>query len=117
MAAWIRYQHIYGSKTEEVDELEWAMIELWDLCREAPESAWSAILEIISKDHSDQILSDVAAGPMEDLLAYHGALVIDRVESCARSNPSFERMLGNVWKNAISDDVWNRVKAIAPSSW
>jgi hypothetical protein len=51
---------------------------------------------------------------MEDLLAYHGAVLIDRVESCARSSPSFKGILGIVWKNAMSDDVRNRVKAIGP---
>jgi hypothetical protein len=46
-----------------------------------------------------------------------GARFIDQVESCARSDAAFKRMLGVVWKNAIADDVWNRVKAIAPPSW
>jgi hypothetical protein len=117
VAAWIQYQSIYKSKTAEVDELEWAMTELLDMCRLDPESAWFTILEIIAKDSSDTILADVGAGPTEDLLGFHVALVIDRVESCARSNPSFHRMLGIVWKNAISDEVWQRVKAIAPPSW
>src|ERR1700722_20225605 len=117
VTAWIRYQRIFRSKTDEVDEFEWAMLEPADMCRDAPESAWSVVLEIISTDDSDQILADVGSGPMEDLLAYHGALAIDRVESCARSNPSFKWMLGIVWKNAIADDVWSRVKAIAPPSW
>jgi hypothetical protein len=53
MAAWIRYQHIFKSKTAEVDELEWAMIELADMCRLDAESAWSTILEIIARDSSD----------------------------------------------------------------
>jgi hypothetical protein len=54
---------------------------------------------------------------MQDFLGYHGTLVIDRVEMCVRSNPSFKRMLDIVWQNAISDEVWVRLNAIAPPSW
>jgi hypothetical protein len=47
----------------------------------------------------------------------HGNDWTNLVESCARANAAFKRMLGVVWKNAIADDVGNRVKAIAPPSW
>jgi len=33
------------------------------------------------------------------------------------NHPSFRRILGVVWQNQIPDDVWNRLKAIAPPSW
>jgi hypothetical protein len=33
VAAWIPHQHIFNSKTAEVDEFEWAMNELADMCR------------------------------------------------------------------------------------
>jgi len=35
---------------------------------------------------------------------------------CARTHPVFKRMLGIVWKNSISDDVWIRIQAVAPPS-
>jgi hypothetical protein len=99
------------------DELEWAWEKLDDLCRTEPDAAWQIIQEIIARDKSDRNLANVGAGPFEDLLVHHGARFIDQVESCARSDAAFKRMLGVVWKNAIADDVWNRVKAIAPPSW
>lgn len=114
--AWIRFQHL-PKDSDARDELEWAWERLDDLCRTQPNSAWHVIQEIIARDQSDKILADVGAGPFEDLLVHHGASFIGQVESCARSNPAFKRMLGVVWKNAIPDDVWNRVKAIAPPSW
>jgi hypothetical protein len=115
--AWIHCQRTFDKKARTWDEnTYWALEQLTDMCSSDPESAWSVILDIVAKDMSDQILADVGAGPMEDLLCYHGALV-DRVESCARSNPPFERMLGIVWgQNRMSEDVWNRLKAIAPPS-
>jgi hypothetical protein len=87
------------------------------MCEEDPESAWSVIQEIIATDQSDKILSNVGAGPLEDLMGRHGAQFIDRVEQCARSDKAFRRMLGTVWKNQIADDVWARIQKIAPPSW
>ena len=114
--AWIRF-HQLPKKSIARGELEWAWEQLDDLCRTAPDAAWQVIQEIIARDKSDGNLAYVGAGPFEDLLVHHGARFIDRVESCARSDAAFKRMLGVVWKNAIADDVWNRVKAIAPPSW
>jgi hypothetical protein len=91
--------------------------KLDELCRTEPEKAWAVVEQIIAQGQSDQILSNVGAAPIEYLLVHHGARIIDRVESCARSNPAFKRMLGIVWKNRVPDDVWSRIKAIAPSSW
>ncbi len=114
--AWIRFHHL-PEESEARGELEWAWERLDDLCNTEPDSAWHVIQEIIGRDQSDKILANVGAGPFEGLLVHHGPRFIDQVESCARSNPAFRRMLGVVWKNAIPDDVWNRVKAIAPPSW
>lgn len=114
--AWIRFKNLPKESDARV-QLEWAWEQLDDLCGTQPDSAWHVIQEIIARDQSDKILADVGAGPFEDLLVHHGARFIDKVESCARSNPAFRRMLGVVWKNAIPDDVWNRLKAIAPPSW
>jgi hypothetical protein len=108
--AWIRLHHL-PKESSEHDALFWSWESLTDMCGSAPEMAWNVIQE------SDQILASVGAGPFEDLMVGHGARFIDRVEKCARSHSAFRRMLGVVWKNAIPDDVWNRIKAIAPPSW
>ena len=55
---------------------------------------------------------NLSAGPLEDLLVYHGHEVIDRVESEARSNPKFASLLGGVWKNAMADDIWRRIQGV-----
>jgi hypothetical protein len=113
---WIRL-HLLPKGSGEKEALWWSWEKLDEMCDSAPETAWNVILEIVALDHSDQILANVGAGPFEDLMGRHGALFIDRVEERARTHPAFRRMLGIVWKNAISDEVWNRIKAIAPPSW
>ena len=54
----------------------------------------------------------LSAGPLEDLLAYHGHLIIDRVEAEARRKPLFAKLLGGVWQNIMPDDIWTRVQAV-----
>jgi hypothetical protein len=113
---WIRL-HLLPKESNERESLFWAWEQLTDMCDSSPESAWKVIQEIIALDQCDQILANVGAGPFEDLLANHGEQFIERVESCARTHPAFRRMLGVVWQNKIPDDVWTRVKALAPPSW
>jgi hypothetical protein len=117
--AWIRLHHIpkESRQSSQYDELFWSWEKLTEMCDSAPETAWDVIQEILGRDHSDQILASIGAGPFEDLMSSHGAQFIDRVEKCARTHPAFKRMLGVVWKNSISDDVWIRIQAIAPPSW
>ncbi len=69
------------------------------------------IQKILSLDDSlvtDQML---AAGDVENLLALHGPAMIDRIEEQARTSPRFARLLGGVWKNRMTDEVWARVCA------
>ena len=117
--AWIRLHHIPKEprQSSQYDELFWSWEKLTEMCDSAPDTAWDVIQEVIGRDHSDPILASIGAGPFEDLMGIHEAQLIDRVEMCARTHPAFRRMLGIVWKNSISDDVWNRIQAIAPPSW
>jgi uncharacterized protein DUF6869 len=115
-AAWIKYQRLPNGSAEQ-SQLFWAYEQLDAMCRSEPAAAWIVIQEIIARDQSDEVLANVGAGPFEDLMVNHGTLLIDKVESCARMSSDFRRMLGVVWQNAISDEVWARLKAIAPPSW
>jgi hypothetical protein len=92
-------------------------MRLRELIRGDPEATWSVIGKMLERDTSDAILSNVGAGPLEDLLVAHGARFIDRIEKRAESDMTFKKVLGTVWKNAMSEDVWQRVKAVAAPSW
>ena len=45
-------------------------------------------------------------------MAKNGERFINRVEAEARKNPMFAKLLGGVWKNRMTDDIWLRVQAV-----
>ena len=94
----------------------WSFDRLWELVHDDPEAAWN-IIQIIRQEGSDLILSNLAAGPLEDLLVRHGDRFIDRVEALAEHDAQFRRLLGATWQNSMPPRLWRRIKAVAGSSW
>jgi hypothetical protein len=113
---WIEHYKV-GGLNKVNESTFWAWEDLDDICRHDPDLCWELILEILRIDHSDRVVGNLAAGPPEDLLVRHGAKVIDRVESEARKNLQFKHLLGGIWKNAMSDEIWNRVQAVSGAKW
>jgi ABC-type nitrate/sulfonate/bicarbonate transport system substrate-binding protein len=95
---------------------EWASSKVIDLALEHPEELWDFILEVLKRDPPDEVIEVLAAGPLEDYIAKLGDSVIERVEQQAASDPKFRSLLGGVWRNNISDDVWRRVQACSDRS-
>jgi hypothetical protein len=83
----------------------------------SPEIAWLAIVELSRQSLSNKQIEVLAAGPLEDLLAYHGAAFIDRIEKESRVYRAFRDLLGGVWRSSISDEVWRRVEFIRAEPW
>ena len=110
---WIQncYEARENEDLEPSKELIWASSELFDAVLHDPDSAWQLILDIIKKDSSEMILSDVGAGPLEDLLSYHAERFIDRVEAEARTNQAFRTALSGVWQSDIPGAIWARIGA------
>ena len=108
--AWIELQSLEQG-TPRYNELFWSFDQMWDLTHEEPELAFEIILTILSADNSKTIEENLSAGPLEDLLVNHGSAFIERIEQEASSNPAFRHLLGGVWKNSMSDDIWSRVQA------
>ena len=104
----IAYWHGDSAKRIELSEAT----DLYDLTYEEPEKLWLLILEIHHRDQSVTIQEVLSAGPVEDLLAKHGDTFIERVEAEARQDPQFARLLGGVWKNTMSDAIWNRLQSV-----
>ena len=70
------------------------------------------IIEAIHElDPSHRTVEEFAAGPVEDILAYQGVFVIDRIEQKARKDPSFAFVLGGVWQNIMPDNIWERIQS------
>jgi hypothetical protein len=93
-----------------------AVMELDDLATEDPEIAWVLILKLIEEPLPDNAFGALAAGPLEDLIEYHGPEVIDRIELEARRNPNFRRLLGGVWQSS-TPEVWARVEKARGAAW
>jgi hypothetical protein len=89
----------------------------YDAVTEEPEVAWKAILEVLQQDLTEDARALLAAGPMEDLLCYHGAAFIDRVEEEARRNPRFNHLLGGVWRQEMPEEIWSRIEKARKETW
>lgn len=106
---WIAYWNA-PENSQEREALSWVGDKEYDLMQDEPGQIWLLILEVLKRNRSDRIQEVLSAGPLEDLLAKHGEAMIDKVETEARSNPVFAQLLGGVWKNAMTDEIWARVQ-------
>ena len=115
--AWIA-GHEAEDVTPECQRNWWAVSQVmdWVLDREA-ELLWAFILIAYKRNISDRVVSVLAAGPLEDLLAKHGPIYIERVEQLARQDETFNSLLGGVWQNTMSNEVWERVQAVRRAVW
>ena len=98
--------------TPEYNAGAWATDTI-DYLYEDPETLWLLILAVHRKDQSPRIQGPLSAGMVEDLLSMHGDTFIDRIETEARTDPSFAKLLGGVWKGQMSDQLWARVQAVS----
>ena len=81
-----------------------------DLVRNDPDRAWPIVIDVIQRTSHDDLLGYVCAGPLEDLLVYHGHILIDRVEALGKQDPHFRRALRGVWgRNSMPPDVGRRL--------
>ena len=89
----------------------WAWEGLQELVKDDPEKAWQAIEMLACHPNADDVLDSIAAGPLEDLLAAHGARFVARVEQQARRDDRFRACLGGVWLNPedVPEDILRRL--------
>lgn len=113
--AWVQLCRLPENAPQRDDKF-WSYERLSELIEEDPEAAWS-VIQIIRREGSDLILSNLGAGPLEDLLVAHGDQFIDRVEILAEQDAQFRKVLGATWQNSMSPRLWKRIKAVAGPSW
>jgi uncharacterized protein DUF6869 len=77
-----------------------------------PEQQWKFILAAVYHAETDDELGHIAAGPIEHLLGWHGVTYITDVEAQAASDAKFAKSITGVWKYLMTDEIWNRVRAI-----
>jgi hypothetical protein len=107
--AWVSLQYAERNSPE-FDSLFWAHMRLDEILDNDAEHCWQIINEIREIDSSDFLLSNLAAGPLEDLLARSGGAFIERIEKLAQKDEKFRRLLAGLWKNNIPDEIWARVQ-------
>lgn len=107
--AWIALQTT-PQHAPEYNSFFWAFEQTYDLVREEPMEAWKVILTIWSLDRSMPTRRSLSAGPLEELLCFHGDLMIPHIERQAKADPAFATLLGGVWQNTMTGPIWNRLQ-------
>jgi hypothetical protein len=95
-------------------ELLWAWDEVHVIARPDAEKSWPLVLALINAAPDDVSLAYVGSGPLEDLLADHGEIAIDRVMDAAAHQPRFRQALAGVYRVRLSDAVWERIASLGP---
>ena len=91
----------------------WAFEELDDLISTHPERAWLITLEMISRTTDQAALAYIAVGPLEDILAYHGEIFIERIENLARKDPHFCLAVCGVWgQSRFKPAIYDRIQKL-----
>jgi hypothetical protein len=119
--AWIEltgFRERFDDAPDDLFERGWRLNDEVD---RNPSFAWEVIKNIVARyeerdlfceadNDTKQVLCNLAAGPLEGLLARHGKDYISALETEARRDRRFRWTLGGVWQSSISDDVWARIQ-------
>jgi hypothetical protein len=105
-------RHKAEHKSEQSNALFWTHERTSYLTKYLPHKAWRVILLIWSIDQSTETMQGLSAGEIEDLLSRNGTVMIPLIEAEAHRDPSFAKLLGGVWKNRMTDEVWTRLQAV-----
>ena len=74
-----------------------------------PQVCWKVVMKIFNETDDEWVLTNLAAGPIESLLARHPDQVLPLVEHEAGKNERFRLMLQGTWKNLMTDETWRRL--------
>lgn len=97
----------HWSREREEDDF-WAWVEVDELCfsrSEDPTSGLEMVLSLLAVAPSKDAIGYVAAGPLEDLLKYHGPAVIEKIKSEVPTNKRLLYALSGVWLDE-QDEVY-----------
>ena len=123
VAAWWRYQRLNGGNRQDrlaADEWYWAWEEVASMVEKRPVGAIELLVELAEAAPSPADIGAVGAGPIEDLIDWHHAVLgsadgrplVEGLGQAARRSPNFRQALGSVWYD--SDEVPDHVRDQIP---
>lgn len=118
IAAWMNHWEVYEETEQFLENPDG--IDLSEIDEAPADFRLQFVLGVLNRiphDPDNHFMQVLAAGPLESLLSDHGPTVIDRIESLAKTDASFNLLLGGVWKLSMTDDVWDRVQACRKEVW
>lgn len=97
---------------------------LYDLVEDDPRLAWEVIKVVVRrypiqdyysarKTEAQQVVGNMAAGPLEDLISTRGSEFIDAAEIEAGLDRRMAWTLGGMWQSTTPDEIWHRVQQVA----
>jgi hypothetical protein len=113
---WIKYANKEFEPGELRHRSSWAYDKVDDMAYKNPEFLWKFILAAYNRDlgEGEPLF---AAHPLEELLSRHGDQFIERIENLALKDDRFNFLLGGVWQLFMTDEVWQRIKAVRRTVW
>lgn len=69
------------------------------------------------KTEAQAVCGALAAGPVEDLLCFHGHRFIAEFEEITLHDRRMAWLLGGVWQSFMDEDIWRRVQRVAERSY
>jgi len=103
---WVKATESRNRNSEELPEAIEYVLNLNST--EKSEELWSFIKHTYKENISENVISNLAAGPLEDLLGYYGERYINEVEELARKDPKFKELQGGVWQHLMPSTIWER---------
>jgi hypothetical protein len=107
---WIKLQRV-PQDSPEAKELMRAAVQVNMLALRQPQECWTVVMKVFNETDDEWVLTNLAAGPLESLVARHADKIIPLLESEASKNERFRDMLSSVWKNLMPEDAWRRLQA------
>lgn len=124
---WMAYAR-YADPNEAPDQISARGWALYELVQDDPAIAWEIIKTVvgrypekdfyaIEKSEAQEVVGNLAAGPLEDLLSASGRIFIEAVEAEARRDRRMAWTVGGVWQLTMPGDIWARVQRVADYSY
>ncbi len=85
---------------------------LYALFSSAPDQALATILAVMQITDDQQVLANLAAGPLEDFLGIQGEAYIESIHVLALEHHRLREVLDGVWQGGMPKGVWHRIETL-----